>query len=220
MIPPPRRFSAAPTLSCPHKQRSSSSYSSSSLYHAPSIDSSESMITVIPANKGMFEFKWASRGSLNVYDANNSAGAGSPLSPRSPTRGSSGILTPVSGENRLLSGNLSPTGRRDFSNKIYGNSPRLNQGSDYVPSRQLDDTTEEPVIEPDIHSNSCHCHATEDSTRLDSPLVIIDRNSLCYKHTKEILTAVLEKISDCLIILNDFHYDESEFTLNVVLEKF
>lgn len=49
-MPPPRRFSAAPTLICPHRNKSSSTHSSSSLHHAYSIDSSESMITVVPAS--------------------------------------------------------------------------------------------------------------------------------------------------------------------------
>lgn len=72
MMPPPRRFSAAPMLTCPHRNKSSS-HSSSSLHHAYSIDSSESMITVVPANRAPFgafgasggsEFKRSSRGSI------------------------------------------------------------------------------------------------------------------------------------------------------------
>lgn len=119
-MPPPRRFSAAPTLSCPHRNKSSS-HSSSSLHHTYSIDSSESMITVIPVNRASFasssqtntEFgKRSSRGSLSCT---SSAGAGSggtglelngsfyalprsPLSPRSPSRCSPSLLTPNTSE--------------------------------------------------------------------------------------------------------------------------
>jgi hypothetical protein len=78
-MPPPRRFSAAPTLACPHRNKSSS-HSSSSLHHTYSIDSSESMITVIPAhnrpgaaggNQPDFhlQFKRSSRGSISCLSS-------------------------------------------------------------------------------------------------------------------------------------------------------
>lgn len=51
VMPPPRRFSAAPLLDCPRRHHSSS-HSSSSHHHTYSIDSSESLITVIPARPG------------------------------------------------------------------------------------------------------------------------------------------------------------------------
>lgn len=106
-MPPPRRFSAAPTLACPHRNKSSS-HSSSSLHHTYSIDSSESIITVIPANRGQ-DLKRASRGSLSCNSGSGVGGVSgnqmdvhgslyalprSPLSPRSPSRCSPGLLTP------------------------------------------------------------------------------------------------------------------------------
>lgn len=117
MIPPPRRFSAAPSLSCPHRNKSSS-HSSSSLHHTYSIDSSESMITVIPANRafganqptGDGFGKRSSRGSLSCTSsagaASGSAGGlelnGSfyalPRSPVSPSRCSPNLLTPNTSE--------------------------------------------------------------------------------------------------------------------------
>lgn len=117
MMPPQRRFSAAPNLTCPHRNKSSS-HSSSSLYQTYSIDSSESMITVIPSNRGQ-EFKRTSRGSLSC---NSSGGCGmdssgsfyalprSPLSPRSPSRCSPGLLTPNTSEPpTILEPQFSPT---------------------------------------------------------------------------------------------------------------
>lgn len=105
VMPPPRRFSAAPTLSCPHRNKSSS-LSSSSLHHTYSIDSSESMITVIPANRNQ-DIKRTSRGSLSCI-SNQGGGIEtsgsfytlpkSPLSPRSPGRCSPGLLTPNTSE--------------------------------------------------------------------------------------------------------------------------
>jgi len=115
MMPPPRRFSAAPLLNCPHRQhKSSSTHSSSSLHRTYSIDSSESMITVIPANlsarlgssgsagtaassstigqphqQSGNDLKRLSRGSsgiLSGLDTTNSFTQASPLSPRSPSR--------------------------------------------------------------------------------------------------------------------------------------
>lgn len=110
-MPPPRRFSAAPTLACPHRNKSSS-HSSSSLHHTYSIDSSESIITVIPANRGQ-DLKRTSRGSLSCNSSGGVVGVSgnqmdgsfgpagslyalprSPLSPRSPSRCSPGLLTP------------------------------------------------------------------------------------------------------------------------------
>lgn len=103
-MPPPRRFSAAPTLICPHRNKHSSSHSSSSLHHTYSIDSSESMITVIPANRG-HEFKRTSRGSLSCNSGQGIDASGSfyalprsPLSPRSPSRCSPSLLTPNTSE--------------------------------------------------------------------------------------------------------------------------
>lgn len=98
-MPPPRRFSAAPTLTCPHRNKSSS-HSSSSLHHTYSIDSSESMITVIPATRPGQEFKRTPRGSLTYQGAQADTSGSfyalprSPLSPRSPSRCSPGVLTP------------------------------------------------------------------------------------------------------------------------------
>lgn len=99
-MPPPRRFSAAPTLTCPHRNKSSS-HSSSSLHHTYSIDSSESMITVIPANRGQEFAKRSSRGSISCNSGQGIDQSGSfyalprsPLSPRSPSRCSPGLLTP------------------------------------------------------------------------------------------------------------------------------
>lgn len=103
VMPPPRRFSAAPTLTCPHRNKSSS-HSSSSLHHTYSIDSSESMITVILANRGQ-EYKRSSRGSLSCNSGQGLDSSGSfyalprsPLSPRSPSRCSPGLLTPNTSE--------------------------------------------------------------------------------------------------------------------------
>lgn len=115
MLPPPRRFSAAPSLTCASSSSSShrhkaSSTSSSSLHQAYSVDSSESMITVIPASRN-FDFKRSSRGSLTVNDGiyqNNFAtsptnvSTSGLLSPRSPTRSSPGALTPVSFDAPIL----------------------------------------------------------------------------------------------------------------------
>lgn len=113
-MPPPRRFSAAPTLACPHRNKSSS-HSSSSLHHTYSIDSSESIITVIPANRGQ-DYKRTSRGSLSFSSTGGICGVSgnqidgygpsgslyalprSPLSPRSPSRCSPSLLTPNTSE--------------------------------------------------------------------------------------------------------------------------
>lgn len=102
-MPPPRRFSAAPTLTCPHRNKSSS-HSSSSLHHTYSIDSSESMITVIPA-KGCLHEERTSRGSLSCNSGQGTDASGSfyalprsPLSPRSPSRCSPNLLTPNTSE--------------------------------------------------------------------------------------------------------------------------
>lgn len=117
MMPPPRRFSAAPTLTCPHRNKSSS-HSGSSLHHTCSIDSSESMITVIPANRSAdFVPRRSPRGSLSTSAGGSGTSGGvhgmaagsctdhhyasgglpprSPLSPRSPSRLSPGMLTPT-----------------------------------------------------------------------------------------------------------------------------
>lgn len=98
MMPPPRRYSAAPTLTCPHRNKS---HSSSSLQHTYSIDSSESMITVIPA-RGLMT------GANSTCSNNSTAGietgcyARSPLSPRSPRSPSCGRVSGGSSPSGLL----------------------------------------------------------------------------------------------------------------------
>lgn len=96
MMPPPRRFSAAPMLTCPHRNKSSS-HSSSSLHHAYSIDSSESMITVVPANRGPFgissgaEYKRSSRGSISYQSGGSHSQLHSPGGSQA-TQGSPSLL--------------------------------------------------------------------------------------------------------------------------------
>lgn len=110
-MPPPRRFSAAPTLSCPHRNKSSS-HSSSSL-HRYSIDSSESMITVIPANRAgcqelQLQLKRSSHGSISCLSSqaqspSNNSGQ-HPMVPLSPSS-----LSNIPGANNC-SNNLEQSG--------------------------------------------------------------------------------------------------------------
>lgn len=98
-LPPSRRFSAAPFLNCPHKA-TSAAQSLMSLSQTFSIDSSESMITVIHLNRG--HDKRSSNGSLICNDSTINGSYSvlprSPLSPRSPSRCSPSLLTPNASE--------------------------------------------------------------------------------------------------------------------------
>lgn len=93
-MPPSRRFSAAPFLNCPHRATSAAQSLMSLTSQTFSIDSSESMITVIHVNRG--PDKRPSNGSL-IYSESNLNGSytmipRSPVSPRSPSRCSPGLV--------------------------------------------------------------------------------------------------------------------------------
>lgn len=94
-LPPSRRFSAAPFLNCPHKATSAAQSLMSLTSQTFSIDSSESMITVIQVTRG--PDKRSSNGSL-IYNDSNIMLPRSPLSPRSPSRCSPSLLTPNAAE--------------------------------------------------------------------------------------------------------------------------
>lgn len=137
-MPPPRRFSAAPTLVCPHRNKHSSSHSSSSLQHTYSIDSSESMITVIPA-RGCQEERH-SRGSLSCNSGQGGAFSDlsgslyalprSPMSPRSPGRCSPGLLTPnTPGDLPGLGQGRSSEGNFALANSSSSVEPPLSPGA-------------------------------------------------------------------------------------------
>lgn len=153
------------------------------------------MITVIPANRN-FEFKRTSRGSLSVNDASGSicgTTINSPLSPRSPTRNSPGLLTPVTFEDQPIElpvpsviGGLSfAEAEKQFCDKLTKTSTANNS------SKQ---------------------------TMQSSPLVTFELDLLCATHCKKQIEAILELLVNTLTIVSECYCEET-CTLNIVLEK-
>lgn len=197
MMPPPRRYSAAPTLTCPHRNKSHSSHSSSSLQHTYSIDSSESMITVIPA------------AGIRL---NNASGCSQPADP-GEARSSRGSLCSGQQQQPIVGGEVSPL----FSGGAGGSlartplSPRSpNRLGGYSPLGLLTPSTSEPPT-PFSPANTLTSAGTS-STTGGLANTIVERKLLETTNTESASSSYyfnLNLQADKLTMNNDGFVDEA-----------